>query len=564
MTPTIVYTMNEPVGSKIFNFNKFSTSLDVKSFLKDSSILPCSCNDSKFKDPFHNHIITGDLSIIKNQKLRKLFSRGPKFREPKQLDFQAAREEIITGIDKCIEAYSERHHLNKVVLKAWKIEVLKAVDDKIEEVVPRLKLDVVSEVLKDPDCRRSLSDLQKRFVIAPIDKATGNISLICKRFYAEVLVNELGLKGEGSATYTSVRKKSDKIVSQHKKDVKEKFGVDVTVENEKLPNIYWLPKLHKNPLKFRFIIAAPSCSVKALSKAVTSVFRLFYNQIENYNMKCCYYSSVKTFWVIENNKEVLNSLNKLNKRGKASRISTFDFSTLYTKIPHDKLLKVLDELTDVCFNGGDRELLSATKSGARWVTKPSTFGITFTKVSFKEAVKYLMNNCFFTLGDHVYRQKIGIPMGSDPAPFMANLFLYHYESKYVKEVKKSDIFVARKFRHTFRFIDDLVAINDDGELEKCQSDIYPSELELKKEHGDNNVSFLDLSIDIKGRFFETSLYDKRDSFPFSIVRMPYKCSNMPSKIFKATIGGEILRIGRASSSKVSFFGSARIVLERVM
>ena len=39
---------------------------------------------------------------------------------------------------------------------------------------------------------------------------------------------------------------------------------------------------------------------------------------------------------------------------------------------------------------------------------------------------------------------------------------------------------------------------------------------------------------------------------------------MPSKIFKATIGGEILRIGRACSAKESFFESARIVLERMM
>ena len=45
--------------------------------------------------------------------------------------------------------------------------------------------------------------------------------------------------------------------------------------------------------------------------------------------------------------------------------------------------------------------------------------------------------------------------------------------------------------------------------------------------------------------------------------MPYKCSNMPSKIFKATIGGEILRIGRACSTRESFFESARMVLERV-
>ena len=85
-------------------------------------------------------------------------------------------------------------------------------------------------------------------------------------------------------------------------------------------------------------------------------------------------------------------------------------------------------------------------------------------------------------------------MGSDPAPFMANLFLYHYESEYVKQVKKKDIFLARKFRNTFRFIDDLLAVNDDGEFEKCFKKIYPPELELKKEHSGNSVSFLDLGI----------------------------------------------------------------------
>ena len=84
----------------------------------------------------------------------------------------------------------------------------------------------------------------------------------------------------------------------------------------------------------------------------------------------------------------------MDKKGKASCISTFNFSTLYTKIPHDKLLFVLNELTDVCFNWGDRELLSVTKFGARWVTRPSPNGVTFSKESFKEAVRYLMENCF--------------------------------------------------------------------------------------------------------------------------------------------------------------------------
>ena len=42
-------------------------------------------------------------------------------------------------------------------------------------------------------------------------------------------------------------------------------------------------------------------------------------------------------------------MDNLNAKNKARQISTYDFSTLYTKIPHDKLKQVMNELTDFCF-----------------------------------------------------------------------------------------------------------------------------------------------------------------------------------------------------------------------
>ena len=52
--------------------------------------------------------------------------------------------------------------------------------------------------------------------------------------------------------------------------------------------------------------------------------------------------------------------------------------------------------------------------------------------------------------------------------------------------------------------------------------------------------------------FNTCLFDKKDAFPLSIVRMPYLCSNMPSKIFYASVGSEILRLARTNSNKNNF------------
>ena len=55
------------------------------------------------------------------------------------------------------------------------------------------------------------------------------------------------------------------------------------------------PKLYRHPSKARFIIAAPQCSVKLLSNAVTSALKLMYKQIGTYNSKIHYFSRIKPF-----------------------------------------------------------------------------------------------------------------------------------------------------------------------------------------------------------------------------------------------------------------------------
>ena len=133
-------------------------------------------------------------------------------------------------------------------------------------------------------------------------------------------------------------------------------------------------------------------------------------------------------------------------------------------------------------------------------------------------------------------------MGSDPAPFMANLFLYYYENKWINKLKKSDIGRSRRYSNIFRFIGDLSAFNDGGEFEKSYRKIYPSELELGKENlSDHQASFLDLKIFVSENKYELSLFDKRDAFPFAIVRMPHRSSNIPNKMIYSTICAEVLR-----------------------
>ena len=67
------------------------------------------------------------------------------------------------------------------------------------------------------------------------------------------------------------------------------------------------------------------------------------------------------------------------------------------------------------------------------------------------------------------------------------------------ELKKNDLIKARKFCNSFRFIDDLNSINDDGKFESSCSNIYPVELQLGKENTDKHeTSFFKFRHQSKG------------------------------------------------------------------
>ena len=276
---------------------------------------------------------------------------------------------------------------------------------------------------------------------------------------------------------------------------------------------YWIPKMHKNPIKHRFIVASNSCSTKQLSTAVSNTFKLIHRQTENFHRFSKFDANYNKFWVIQNTDPVLATLKKINGKKSAKSISCFDFSTLYTNIPHNKLLDKLNDLVEFAFKGGNRNNICFNSNGtAYWGRKAKKK--CFTKHSLKVALNHLISNCYFSVGNVVMRQNIDIPMGIDPAPFWANLFLYTYEHDYIKKLIKEDRVKAKHFHSTFRFIDDLCSINDGGEFGRVFKDIYPNELELKVEHEGDSASFLNLDIRVEENQFVYKLYDKRDAFPF--------------------------------------------------
>ena len=101
--------------------------------------------------------------------------------------------------------------------------------------------------------------------------------------------------------------------------------------------------------------------MKPLSKAVSNVFKLIYSQIENFHCKSKFLSNYNKFWVLQNVDPVTENINNINRKN-AKSISTSDFSTLYTTLPHDKLIKRLCNVIDFVFEGGNTTNICISKN----------------------------------------------------------------------------------------------------------------------------------------------------------------------------------------------------------
>ena len=145
-----------------------------------------------------------------------------------------------------------------------------------------------------------------------------------------------------------------------------------------------------------------------------------------------------------------------------------------------------------------------------------------------DALIYLLDNIYIRFGSKFYRQNVGIPMGSNCAPLVADLFLFCYERDFMKSLtdfmksltkeKRCDLIDA--FNSTSRYLDYLLNI-DNIHFEHMAHRIYPAALQLNKANAsDTEAAFLDLNLSIHNYIVSTKIYDKRDDFNFDIVNFP--------------------------------------------
>ena len=142
-------------------------------------------------------------------------------------------------------------------------------------------------------------------------------------------------------------------------------------------------------------------------------------------------------------------MDSINEKRQAESVVTYDFSTLYTNIPHNNLKEALTVIIDKCFNNSRMKFIMINKSEAFWSNKPSAKYFSFDKTSLLTSIRFLIDNTYFKCGNLILKQNIGIPMGIDPGPDFANLFLHYYEFSFMNNSTRIKYNLCRKLNNVF-------------------------------------------------------------------------------------------------------------------
>jgi hypothetical protein len=578
----VVRRLIPPIGKLIFNYSKVARDLQRD----DLNEADCPCRqlfDERFR-PEQGCVLTGDVNIVRLCGLRQLLMYGPRFRVRMDAEPMAA---LSSALDEFIARLSAGLAVDKAMFAIWRRKVLAACQTRIRShsIASRgAKHHVLSGKMQ-----KYLRFLHKHLVLVPVDKASNNVAFVCRRKYVEALQTELSSTGEASGdAYVSAVESVTDIVGRHKRELSKCHLFD----SDKLAYLYWLPKMHKRPVSQRFIAGSASCTTTSLSKVLSDVLNFVLRALRARDDDHIGRTGVRRFFVVNGYEDVADFLARWQRSPDTAfhhtrHLHTGDFSTMYTTIPHDDLIRCLKlalkeawtwgaELTKVdvkevaiqCGGGDVKWVRTRALCAANGYHSKSSHRLNLDGLI--SLVSFLVSNTYLVNGGQLRRQAVGIPMGTNCAPPIANLYLYAYESSFIDKLMAHCLAEARGFHMTFRLIDDVLSVDNIHwvkyrSLSAEEGGIYPRALTLN----DTNVSvrevhFLGMSISSNAGALRLNVFDKRKEFPFRVRRYPHMQSMIPTSIPYGVFVGQLHRYYRICTTWRDFVKHAQLLAETLV
>ena len=224
-------------------------------------------------------------------------------------------------------------------------------------------------------------------------------------------------------------------------------------------------------------------------------------------------------WILKNSKELLEHQKSPNFNH-STNIKSFDFSILYSTIPYNKLKSRLANIIRSSFifkNGNCRyKYLVLCHEEAYFVKDQSDSNNKYSEDGIIKMLESLVDNICVVFTGKVFQQIVGIPMGTNCAPLLADIFSYSYEAEFIQSLLSTERKqLASRFNFTYRYIDDVLSIYN-PEFENYLGQMYPVELEIEDTTESNtSASYLELLLSIgRDGQLQPSIYDNKMEVQF--------------------------------------------------
>ena len=180
-------------------------------------------------------------------------------------------------------------------------------------------------------------------------------------------------------------------------------------------------------------------------------------------------------------------------------------------------------------------------------------------------LEFLIDSIFVIFGGRVFQQTVDIPMGTNCSALLADLFLYSYEEYFIQGLlKKNEKKVARSFNFTFRYVDDVLSLNN-SRFGDFVYRIFPIELEIKDTTDtDRSASclYMPLPTPRNWQVKNETLRQKR-WFQFPIVNFSFICSNIPAAPVYEVYVSQLIWYSRTCGSYQDFLHRGLLLIRKL-
>jgi hypothetical protein len=368
------------------------------------------------------------------------------------------------------------------------------------------------------------------FIIKPADKNLG-LTVMDSNWYNNEILRQLN----DNKYYFKCDNSKENIIEEvliKYEIILQKFPVDHTNETyyeflknspqvnnclTKIPKFYILPKLHKEIVKGRPIVASCSWITTPISKYCNWILQI--EILEKINELS---SSI-----LKNSMQLVNELEDL-EINTSSILVTCDIESLYTNINQNKAAEIILSILMKKFN--------------------ENMGFcSIHPILIYEYLKFIFNNNYISYEDKIYKQHYGIAMGTSVAPIIANIYMWDIETKLFQNLQNTNPKLI-PFKY-YRYLDDIFMIwnssIDDLLIFKNLFNSMDENIKMTLNYNSNEIDYLDLII-FKNKFNKINFKVHQKKLN-KYLYMPFS-SNHPKHIAKGIVKTELIRYIRNSSN----------------